>query len=79
MGHHNHTDREGPQTTRLSRSGCRWRMTAKGHEERFPPPSLSAGCGFRKETIAGMRRKGRDAPIAAVRRTTCERQGSTLS
>jgi hypothetical protein len=29
---------------------------------------LSAGCGFRKETIAGMRRNGRDAPISAVRR-----------
>jgi len=29
---------------------------ANGHEKRFPPPSLSAGYGFRKETIAGMRR-----------------------
>jgi hypothetical protein len=45
-------------------------MTAKGHEERFPPTRLSAGCGFRKETIAGMRRNGRDAPLPAVRRTT---------
>ena len=35
-----------------------------GHEERFPPTGLSAGCGFRKETIAGMRRNGRDAPKA---------------
>jgi hypothetical protein len=34
-----------------------------GHEERFPPTRLSAGCAFRKETIAGMRRNGRDAPI----------------
>ena len=25
-----------------------------GHEERFPPPRLSPGCGFRKETIAGI-------------------------
>jgi hypothetical protein len=33
-----------------------------GHEERFPPTKLSAGCGFRKETIAGMRRNGRNAP-----------------
>jgi hypothetical protein len=41
-------------------------MTAVGHEERFPPTRLSAGCGFRKETIAGMRRNGRDAPIPAV-------------
>ena len=34
---------------------------AMGHEEPFPPPRLSAGCGFRKETITGMRRNGRDA------------------
>ena len=38
-----------------------------GHEERFPPTRLSAGCGFSKETIAGMRRNGRDAPTPAVR------------
>jgi len=24
-----------------------------GHDARFPSPRLSAGCGFRKETIAG--------------------------
>jgi hypothetical protein len=35
-----------------------------GHEERFPPPRLSLGY-FRKETIAGMGRNGRDAPEAA--------------
>jgi hypothetical protein len=40
-----------------------------GHEERFPPPRLSAGYGFRKETIAGMRRNGREAPKPAVRLT----------
>jgi len=34
------------------------------HEERFPPTKLSVGCGFRKETIAGMSRNGRDAPYA---------------
>src|SRR5215467_2174170 len=28
-----------------------------GHEEWFPPTRLSAGYGFRKETIAGVRRK----------------------
>jgi len=33
-----------------------------GHEERFSPPRLSAGCGFRKETIPGTRRNGRVAP-----------------
>jgi hypothetical protein len=37
-------------------------MTASGHQERLSPPKLNAGCGFRKETIAGMRRNGRDAP-----------------
>jgi len=45
-------------------------MAGVGHEERFPPPRLSAGYGFRKETIAGMRRNGRGAPIPAVRVTT---------
>src|SRR5436190_3358231 len=39
-----------------------FRMSMFRHEERFPPTRLSAGCGFRKETIAGMRRNGRDAP-----------------
>jgi hypothetical protein len=52
-------------------------MTAKGHEERFPPTRLSVGCGFRKETIAGMRRNGRDAPIPVVRVTTMEPRQST--
>jgi len=52
---------EGWSNARLSG----WlRMTAVGHEERFPPTKLSAGCGFRKETLAGMRRNGRDAPVA---------------
>jgi hypothetical protein len=37
--------------------------TASGHEERFPPTKLSAGYAFRKETIAGLRHNGRDAPI----------------
>jgi hypothetical protein len=39
--------------------------SALGQEERLPT-RLSAGCGFRKETIAGMRRNGRDAPKAVV-------------
>jgi hypothetical protein len=33
-----------------------------GHEAQFPPPRLSAGCRFRKETIAGIRHNERDAP-----------------
>jgi hypothetical protein len=53
-------------------------MAAMGHEERFPPTRLSAGCGFRKETIAGMRRNGRDAPIPAIRRTAIEPPVPTL-
>ena len=42
------------------------RMTAQGHEDRFPPPRLSAGFGFSKETSAEMRRNGQDAPELAV-------------
>ena len=38
-------------------------MAAMGHEERFPPPRLSAGYAFRKQTIAGTRRNGQDAPF----------------
>jgi hypothetical protein len=52
----------GPSRKRRSLA----RMSQLGHEERFPPTRLSAGCGFRKETIAGMRRNGRDAPKAAT-------------
>jgi hypothetical protein len=53
---------------------CAQRMTGLGHEERFLPTSLSAGCGFRKETIAGMRRNGRDAPKAVTRGLAIERR-----
>ena len=42
-------------------------MTGKGHEEQFPLTTLSVGREFRKETIAGMRRNGRDAPFPAGR------------
>jgi hypothetical protein len=42
-------------------------MAGMGQEERFPPTRLNAGYGFRKETIAGMRRNGRDAPIPRLR------------
>jgi hypothetical protein len=48
-----------------------------GHGERFPPTRLSAGCGFRNETIAGMRRNGRDAPTADVPALAPERGDST--
>jgi hypothetical protein len=33
-------------------------MAVQEQEERFPPTRLSGGCGFRKETIAGMHRNG---------------------
>src|SRR5438046_5224658 len=39
------------------------RMALKGHEYQFPPPNLSAGCGFSKQTFAGMAGKEEDAPI----------------
>jgi hypothetical protein len=53
------------------------RRSASGHEERFPQTRMNAGCGFRKETIAGMRRKGRDAPKPAVRLSWVERVKQT--
>jgi hypothetical protein len=53
-------------------------MTAVGQEERFPPTTLSAGYGFRKETIAGVRRNGRDTPFADLPTLTPERGGSLL-
>jgi hypothetical protein len=49
-------------STHLRRTCGGRRMTQMGHEERFPPTRMNVGCGFRKETIAGMRRNGRDAP-----------------
>ena len=50
-----------------------------GHEDPFPPTRLSVGCGFRKETIAGMRRNGRDAPLPDLPALAPERAGSTQS
>jgi hypothetical protein len=52
-------------------------MTSMGHEERFPPTRLSVGCGFRKETIAGMRRNERDAPKPVIPATATKPPGST--
>jgi hypothetical protein len=54
-------------------------MAAMGHEERFPSTRLTAGYGFRKETIAGVRHNGRHAPIAVVGGTTIGRLKSTQS
>ena len=47
-----------------------------GYEERFLPTRLSAGGGFRKETIAGTRRNGREAPIPDLPALDPEREGS---
>jgi hypothetical protein len=44
-------------------------MTGKGHEDQFPSTRLNAGYGFRKETIPGVRHKGRDAQVAVVEQT----------
>ena len=49
-----------------------------GHEEWFPPPRLSAGCGFRKETIAGMLCNGEGAPIPAICGSPVEPRSSTI-
>jgi hypothetical protein len=35
-----------------------------GHQERFSPPKLNAGCGLTKETFAGLSRNEEDAPKA---------------
>jgi len=43
------------------REGRKWGMKSGSRQTR-----LSVGCGFRKETIAGMRRNGRDAPIVRM-------------
>jgi hypothetical protein len=42
-------------------------MAAKGHEELFPPLSLSDRSGLRKGTFAGTRGNDEDAPIPVVR------------
>jgi hypothetical protein len=53
--------------TQLSRSQRVPRTAGTGHKDAFPPTRLSAGSGFRKETIAG--RNGRDASIPALSRS----------
>jgi hypothetical protein len=54
-------------------------MSAKGHEDAFPRPRLSARYRFSQGTFAGTRGNGRDAPISALRGTAIEPQGSTLN
>jgi hypothetical protein len=52
---------ECPLYTVLSMFSAAYRRSPLGHEERFPPPRLSARRGLRKQTIARMGRDGRDA------------------
>jgi len=42
-------------------------MAASGHEDQFPPPSLSGGLQLGKTTFAGTHGNERDAPIADLR------------
>ena len=51
-------------------------MAVLGQEERFPSTRLSAGYGFRKETIAGARHNERDAPIPDVPALATKRGGA---
>ena len=54
-------------------------MTAKGHEDAFPRPTLSARCRFSQGTFAGTRGNGEYAPIPAVLGTAMEPRKSTQS
>ena len=56
---------QNPPNTMLNE----WQL--RGHEERFPPPRLNAGYGFRKETIVGTRSNGLPTTLVP------ERQGAT--
>ena len=44
-------------------------MAGKGQNDQFPPPNLSAGCGFSKQTLAGARGNDEVAPITAFAQT----------
>ena len=54
-------------------------MAAKGHEDAFPRPTLSARCQISQRTFARTRGNGRDAPIAAICTRAIELAGSTRS
>ena len=40
--------------------------SALGHEDAFPPPTLSARCRFSQETFVGTRGNARDVPTAVI-------------
>jgi len=52
-------------------------MTVKGHQERFPPPSLRDRCGFREQTFAGASGNDEDAPKPDLAEATEQISGST--
>jgi hypothetical protein len=59
-------------STQLSRSRCVPRAAGMGHQERFSPQKLNAGCGLTKETFAGLSHNEEDTPIPAIRGAFCE-------
>jgi hypothetical protein len=59
-------NRERRISNQLSQFGWRRRMTQMGHEDQFRPLSLSGGCRLGKETFAGTRGNGQDAPEAGI-------------
>jgi hypothetical protein len=52
-------------------------MAGMGHEDAFPPPSLSGRCRLGEATFAGMGGKEEDAPKPAVCGTAMEPLEST--
>jgi hypothetical protein len=56
-----------------SRSGRGRSMAGVGHEDHFPPPSLSDRCRLGEATFRGIGGKEEDAPIPAIRLTTIGR------
>jgi hypothetical protein len=54
-------------------------MTQMGQNDQFPPPNLSAGCGFSKQTLAGAHGNDEVAPITAIYATRMGLAGSTHS
>jgi hypothetical protein len=53
------------------------RRAGQGHEDEFPPPTLSVCCRFGEATFVGLGGKEDDAPIPAVHGTGIEPRGST--
>ena len=54
-------------------------MAGLGHEDQFPPTSLSARCGFGQGTFAWTHGNGRDAPKAAIHTIVMDRFDPTMT